>query len=359
MKFIVKPWDSTKNKIISSPHFWAIIVMILALSLIYYYSIFYPDNRWLWFRRLEVFEFRNDMHGILFFIPFIYSAFIFWWQGALVTWLVIIALVIPRIFYFEPDPFSLITNLLYFMIPLMIVIYISMRLKWRAKERQTLEDREAERQSFMVQIFKAQEEERQRIARELHDDTTQTLLVLATHAESLSNHENVKTITKSKSEALWIRDTAISVSNELRRLSLDLRPGILDNLGLIPALRWLANNLSVDGISTRFEITGIERRFPPEVEIHLFRIVQEALNNIRRHSNATAVLIKFEFTPNVRIKIQDNGIGGSLSKTPGEYATSGKLGLAGMQQRAQFINANFSMDSENGKGTQILIELKA
>ena len=358
MSFRLMPWERQNRKIVSIPHFWAIVVIIITLFIIYYSNFLFPDRHWNWFWHLEVFEFNYRVNGILFYIPIIYAIFIFWWRGAMITWALSIAILAYRILYFGVNASSIVVNMIYLFFPLMVVLYISLELKWRAKERSALIEREAERQAYMSQIFKAQEDERHRLSLELHDDTTQTLLVIATRAQTLSSYENVKTMPQSKAEAEWIKDTAISVSEALRRLSLELRPGILDNLGLIPALRWLISNLSQDGIKAAFEVKGTKRVFTSETDINIFRIVQEALNNIRRHSQATEALVVIEFTPEkVNFVIQDNGIGFSLPKTTSKLTAMGKLGLTGMQQRVKFLNGTFNMVSAPGKGTKISIEL--
>lgn len=357
----VKPWSKRTVKVTHNPHIWAIIFIILGLSFIYYADFFFFNlqNSWPWLRQLKLFEFNYDLHGILFTIPVIYATLIFWWRGALVTWLISLAIILPQILYYLPDTTSLFSNILFLLVPLMVVIYISIELNWRDKERKSLTEREIERQSFISQIFKAQEVERQWLARELHDGPTQTLLVMATRAQVLSSHENVKNVSQSREQAQWIKDTAISVSEELRRLSLDLRPGILDDLGLIPAIRWLVSNLNQDGINARIKFEGKSRKLSSEVDINIFRIIQEALNNIRRHSKATEAYVNLEFNPDlIKVLIQDNGNGFSLPKTS-ELMANGKLGLLGMQQRVQFLNGTFSLDSEPGKGTRIQIEVKA
>lgn len=356
MNLFAVPWKRANGKIISNPHFWVIVVIMVALTFVYYESIFFADERLYWVWRLEVFEFNYRMHGILFCIPLIYTSVIFGWRGTTINWLLNMIIVLPRILYFKPELVALVTNVTYLFIPLIIVAYISLELNWRNKEREALSEREAERQFLMLQIFKAQEEERRRLSRELHDDATQTLLVIATHAEVLGSHENVKNVPQSKEQAELIRKIALSTSEELRRISLDLRPSILDNLGLIPALRWLVNNLNDYGIEARIGIKGEYRKSSTDIDINLYRIAQEALSNVRRHSDATEAIVTFEFNGDViKLKIEDNGHGFSTSKISG---LNGKLGLMGIQQRVQSLRGKFILDSEIGKGTTLLIEVK-
>lgn len=273
-------------------------------------------------------------------------------------WLISVLIVLPRIQYFSLGLAALATNIIFLLVPLIILIYISLERKWRDRERQASNEREIERQSFISQIFKAQENERQKIARELHDGPTQTLLVLATRANDLNSCDTRNNSSNLREQAQWIKDMALSVSEELRRLSLDLRPGMLDNLGLIPALRWLAKNLTQDGIDTSVEIKGEVVRLPSEVDINIFRIVQEALNNIRKHSKATSACLTVEFNDHsVQVVIQDNGIGFS-PESSSRLNAMGKLGLLGIQQRVSSLHGNFSLRSEPRKGTVISIEVK-
>ncbi|MBU2607778.1 MAG: PAS domain S-box protein, partial [Chloroflexi bacterium] len=137
---------------------------------------------------------------------------------------------------------------------------------------------------YLQQVTRAQEEERKRIARELHDETLQNLIVISRQLEKITS-----------SDALWeeshevvrgLKKQIETAVQEIRRFSNDLRPSVLDDLGLLPALELLADDLEANGIKTTFEVIGVARRLPPEVEVMLFRIAQEAVRNIRRHSQA-------------------------------------------------------------------------
>jgi two-component system, NarL family, sensor histidine kinase DegS len=359
MKLGIKSWEKTRGEIVRNPHFWAILFLMVVVTLIYYQDVLF-GAQFLWYWNLQIFEFNYHMHGILFSVPFVYAVFVFWWQGALVTWLLAIAIIIPRILFFHQSTYSIVVNLLYLLMPMVVVFYIAMELRWREKERKVSAEREAERQEYMAQIFKAQENERQRISRELHDETLQTLLVIATRAEELGAQENVKNLPQSRIQAEWIRDATLSISQELRRLSLDLRPAVLDNLGLVPAIRWLVSELSRDHISGRLEVTGALRTLSPEIDINIFRIAQEALNNIRRHSRASEALVSLEFGLDfLKLTVRDNGNGFSPQITTGELTALGKLGLTGIQQRVKILNGIFTLDAAPGKGAEISIRIKA
>jgi signal transduction histidine kinase len=155
-----------------------------------------------------------------------------------------------------------------------------------------------------------------------------------------------------------IKDMIISVSQDLRRITLDLRPTALDDLGLVPALRWLADGFQKDtGIDVQIEVTGESPQISKKFSVNIFRIIQEALNNIRKHSDAARVAINLQFTGNsITVKVKDNGKGFAFPVTSSELTSRGKLGLIGMQQRAQFINGNITFHSEIGKGTTITLQ---
>ncbi len=211
---------------------------------------------------------------------------------------------------------------------------------------------------YVQQAVRAQEEERKRIARELHDDTAQVLTSLLRQMDNLIR----KKPHLSASDMFALKDLKIQASRGLQavhRLSQDLRPSLLDDLGLIPALRSLAKGLQVyDGIVTDLKVLGSERRFSPEVEIGVFRIVQEALNNVRRHAQASEAQVVVEFAEDrTKVTISDNGRGFQLLGGVDDLPRSGKLGLAGIQERAQLLGGTLEVRSTPGKGTTLTVEV--
>jgi len=209
----------------------------------------------------------------------------------------------------------------------------------------------------LQEITKAQEEERKRIARELHDDTAQNLIALLHQLENLLNDKTKLPVREAK--ILWgfyeqIRD----ILQEVRHFSRDLRPSILDDLGLLPALEWAIEELkSTYWVETRLKVIGNERRLSPEAELLLFRIVQEALRNIAKHAQASKAEVKVEFDENkIMVTISDNGIGFQLPESLGALPYTGKLGLAGMQERVQLLGGSLKLETELGKGTTVFVE---
>jgi len=211
---------------------------------------------------------------------------------------------------------------------------------------------------YISEITRAQEEERRRIAREIHDESVQSLASLAYKIEALATRKG--RLPKGTVQYLeGLRAETKSIMDGLRRFSHELRPGVLDQVGLGSALELLAEELSSEqNISTSLEISGPERRLKPEVELALFRIAQGALSNVRRHSGAKKAEVKLLFTGRkVKLTISDNGSGFRLPEVLGDLATEGKLGLVGMQERTRLFNGKFSVRSVVGKGTIVAVEV--
>jgi two-component system sensor histidine kinase DegS len=211
---------------------------------------------------------------------------------------------------------------------------------------------------YLRQVTRAQEEERQRIAQELHDDTIQDLVLLLHNIDRFSSTVDFLP----PQEIIFLeelRQRIHVIADEVRRFTQDLRPSILDDLGLLPALEWLAQDVSKHfEIKVDFSSSGQERRFDEETRLTIFRIVQEALRNVWKHSSATEAQIKVEFTDNkTTFSVVDNGKGFELPERVEDLAPAGKLGLVGMQERAQLIGAQLKVQSQLGKGTTVTIEL--
>jgi two-component system sensor histidine kinase DegS len=358
----------TKGKVVNSPHFWVITVIILVLLFIYsawpWREWKFTDGVWQWvpwlssLYKLALVEIINHIIGILFLVPIIYAAVIFSWRGALATSLVSLGGVLPIIVGAQSAD-VIITNIALLLLPFLVISLATFELEWRRKERKIFAEREEERRIYTSKVIEAQENERRRIAQELHDDTIQTLLVIANRAQTLipSGDDDTREV---KRNAEWIRDATLEAVEDVRRMSLDLRPSVLDDLGLVPALRWLADCMNKESdINTWIIINGVKRKLSPQAEGTIFRVVQEALNNIRRHSKAKEAGVTLEFAAEcVKITIEDNGQGFHPPKKFDRLAATGKLGLIGMQQRIDFLGGTFQVHSKPGEGTSLLIEAK-
>jgi len=230
---------------------------------------------------------------------------------------------------------------------------------------ETLQDITEEKQlqenmRFYVQLVtKTQEDERKRIARELHDEASPPLLLLIQRLDTVSSGTRPRLSESLKDSLESIRRQAINALEGLQRYAQSLRPRILDDLGLLPALEWMAEDLVKEyGIDAHVEVIGNERSLLAEVELLLFRIAQEALSNTRRHAKASRAWITMEFGDDrVVLTVNDNGRGFELPQRIGDLASVGKLGLVGMQERARLIGGRLRLQSEVGKGTTVTVEV--
>ena len=212
---------------------------------------------------------------------------------------------------------------------------------------------------YVQEIIRAQEFERKRIARELHDDVSPTLLLLIQRIDAITTSSRLNLSAHMKQKMEDLRCQSVEALESLRRIAQDLRPRILDDLGLIPALEWMADSLIKNhGIEAQIEVLGQQKDLPSEVQLLLFRIAQEALNNIRRHTDASMALVTVEFGDDeTLLSISDNGKGFEPPERMSDMAGSGKLGLAGMQERAQLLGGRIDISSQPGKGTTVTVHV--
>src|SRR5579885_1750948 len=206
------------------------------------------------------------------------------------------------------------------------------------------------------QIINAQEEERTRIARELHDETSQVLtsllISLAVLEESIQSEEARRRIADT-------RTLAHQTLRAIRSLSIDLRPSALDDLGLLPALRWYVKEYQKKcSIEVDFISSGFKERLPAEMETALYRIVQEALTNTARHAHAKRVSIMLkENEKEIEGIISDDGIGFDIEALRKSPDSERGLGLAGMTERAVLLDGSLDIESRPGHGTTITVHI--
>jgi len=213
-------------------------------------------------------------------------------------------------------------------------------------------------QFYITEITRAQEKERKRIARDLHDDVAQSLATLSLELQSIIRSR--ERLSKKTSQRLERLKTEIeNTVKHVRQFSHELRPEILDQLGLFPAVQYLTTELNKGGkIYANLEVTGSKRRLAVETELALFRIIQEALRNVIRHAEATEVQIKVEFGESkIRIAVTDNGKGFNVPTNIVEFAREGKLGLIGMEEWASMVGGNLTINSQPDEGSRVIIEL--
>lgn len=224
----------------------------------------------------------------------------------------------------------------------------------RQRQLRRSQKREEQLSSYTATVIAAQEEERKRIARDLHDDTAQALIALSRRIEDLREHLHASPETAEPmiDDLKELTDQTIA---SVRRFSRDLRPSLLDDLGLVPALEWLvAENARRHKITTRMKVHGQERRLPPEVELACFRIAQEALNNTAKHAGATGAAVELYFGPNgCRLSISDNGRGFQTSAIRADLAHAGQMGVMGMHERAGLLGGTLTVRGTPGEGTKV------
>jgi two-component system sensor histidine kinase DegS len=207
-----------------------------------------------------------------------------------------------------------------------------------------------------LRVIRAQEEERRRVAREIHDGPAQTLanIVLRLEiAEKLLELDPARV----KAELIDLKNLVRSNLQDIRRIIFDLRPMALDDLGIVPAIsKYLANFQENYGIKCEFLIEGREKRLLPALEVALFRLVQEGMTNVAKHAHSTKVDISLIYQEDWTIaRIRDYGKGFEVSfalTTPGEH-----FGLIGMRERVEMFSGHFSIQSTLGKGTTIELSI--
>ena len=227
-----------------------------------------------------------------------------------------------------------------------------------ARLYERVQQKEELRGELLERVVAAQEEERKRLARELHDQTGQTLTGLAMGLRSME-----ALLQKSPSQAeqrlLELERMSASAVDDLRELIADLRPSQLDDLGLVPALREMAKHIAERShMQVEFNVTGNRRRLRAQVETILYRLAQEALNNAARHSRAQRVVLNVNFVPqSVTLDIRDDGIGFVPDQIVNTQATRRAWGLLGMQERVMLVGGALQIESSPGKGTHLMAKI--
>ncbi|GMR10913.1 MAG: hypothetical protein BMS9Abin28_1737 [Anaerolineae bacterium] len=212
------------------------------------------------------------------------------------------------------------------------------------------------RDRLFGKLISAQEDERRRVARELHDETSQAL---ANMIVTLGAFGRLSSDSEVNQQLQTTKGLAVEILEGVNRIVLDLRPRLLDDYGLVPALRWYAQDcLEKMGVDVGFEVRGAERRLAPVLETAVFRIIQEAVNNIARHANATKTLIRLEWMPNMlKVVVEDNGRGFDAEKITRAEDPENHFGILGMIERISLMGGRIAMESLPGGGTRVLFEV--
>ena len=210
---------------------------------------------------------------------------------------------------------------------------------------------------YVAAVTHSQEEERRRIARDLHDDTVQSLIAIGQRIElcraSLDDPE------EAREQLTDVRRMVTEAIQSIRYFSRELRPLALEDLGLVPALQLLVNDLArTDSLEANLEIDGQPQSLAPDLEVIIYRIVQEALQNVRKHAHASEVRVRAEFTDEgVAIAVWDDGMGFIVPLSPTDLARQGSFGLMGIEERAQLFGGVLEIHSQPGHGTELKVTL--
>ncbi len=221
-----------------------------------------------------------------------------------------------------------------------------------------LRHKETLRGQLLIKLITAQEEERKRIARELHDQLGQALSALTMGMEAVE-HALPPSQDALRERLARAKALATDSLEQTHEMILDLRPVALDDLGLVAAVRQYAEqHLGQRGIEVQVSQSGSARRLKPELEIALFRIVQEAINNIAHHANAQHVWLDFAFgEAHVQVSVRDDGCGFDPMQALNQSGHG--FGLLGMQERATLADGTVRVESKPGDGTRVVITLPA
>lgn len=211
-----------------------------------------------------------------------------------------------------------------------------------------------QRQMFGSKIIKAQEEERRRVSREIHDGPAQAMANVVFRAEVCERLIDTD-IERAKSELKDLREQVRAALQETRKIIFDLRPMTIDDLGLVPTLRRLLDNLRErTGITAEIRVMGQERRLESYLEVGVFRIIQEALNNIEKHAQAQVVLVKLDFNQRfISAIVADNGQGFD----PDVMVGNEHFGLMGIKERMHILGGEIQIKSAKGQGTKIYLKV--
>jgi two-component system sensor histidine kinase UhpB len=226
-------------------------------------------------------------------------------------------------------------------------------LDHRVRERTTeLSDANKRLQILSQRLMEIQESERRAIARDLHDEIGQALTAIKMNLREIGENSKTLAVEKQVSDSLQILDQVIQ---HTRNLALDLRPSMLDELGLIPALRWyVGRQAKRAGWRVDFLADEVTTRPAADIEISCFRLTQEALTNVARHAKATEVEVHLHSRPTrLDLTIRDNGIGFDVKVVRANTRAGTSIGLSGMEERVRLAGGQISILSTPMAGTEV------
>jgi signal transduction histidine kinase len=282
--------------------------------------------------------------GVMLFLPSHYG-----WEEALLDSILLVAFLIPVLYFFVFRPLRS---------HVIELSKVNTELKTQISERKRTEEalRESEKQLRYLssQLLTTQETERRRLSRELHDELMQSLALLKIRLSLIEGQlKEDQAQTKVMCAALF--GHIDEMIEDVRRLSRDLSPLLLEDLGLSAALQWLINNLAKNyNIQASMDIPSIDHLFPQESRIMLYRIFQEALTNIGKHAQASTLSVAIQCqNGSATFSLEDDGKGFDLSQVVSKSAGERGLGLMTMDERVRLLGGALDIQSQEGKGTRL------
>jgi PAS domain S-box-containing protein len=228
-----------------------------------------------------------------------------------------------------------------------------------ARAFQSIREQQEDLRSLSLQIMSAQEGERGRISRELHDGVGQQLTAMKYMLESIRTAAKAGEQERLLGQIGEASELAMQIIDDLRAISLDLRPTMLDDLGLKPTLEWFVRQYTKrydTAVEIRCEIAN--ENLPAAVSTTVFRIVQEALGNVAKHAQAKRVSVSVrDIGETLKIQVEDDGVGFNATKLSQKQALQGCSGILNMKERAHFLGGEFRVDTATGKGTRLFITI--
>ncbi|MGH9420411.1 MAG: sensor histidine kinase, partial [Thermoanaerobaculia bacterium] len=222
----------------------------------------------------------------------------------------------------------------------------------RREAEAELRDTHAQLQVLSRQLMHLQEQERRQLAHDLHDEVGQALTALKMNLQTMQRVADTSTMQNTLSDSFSILDTLLA---RVRDLSLDLRPSLLDHLGLVPAIRWHAiRQAERAGLQAHVDADSFPEDLPADMAVVCFRIVQEAVTNVVRHAKATQLDVVLRTTDSgFNLIVKDNGVGFQVSDSLTEVEGRWAIGLVGMRERARALEGHMKIHSAPGRGTEV------
>ena len=226
----------------------------------------------------------------------------------------------------------------------------------RREAEESLRSAHAQMQTLSRQLMQVQERERRQLSHDLHDEIGQAVTAIKMNLQTMQRVADTSIVQDTMNDSLGILD---KILQRVRDLSLDLRPSLLDDLGLVPAVRWYVERQAQRaGLVAEVEAEKLLQDLEPDLSVACFRIVQESITNILRHAKATKIRVELRQTDQyLDLCIKDDGVGFRVRETSATVAGRSTLGLLGMQERAQALGGQVTIQSSPDRGTEVRVRM--